>query len=178
MGLKQDYTVKPMKHHEARPFIARHHYSGGSSCFSSVTFGMFEKNTGALMGVAHWMPPARGVCVHFGRSDIYNLSRLVVHPSVPKNGASFLIGACMRQIKKSGKAGMLVTYADQAEGHTGAIYRATNWQYDGLTKPAWRWQDENGVMRSSLAHRVKDMKERGWVRSGPFHKHRFVYYIF
>ena len=163
---------------DARPFIAKHHYSGGSSCFSSVTFGMFEKSTGALMGVAHWMPPARGVCVHFGRSDIMNLSRLVVHPDVPKNGASFLLGACMRHIKKSGKAGMLVPYADQAEGHTGAIYRAPNWQYDGRTKPAGRGQEHTGVMRSSLAHRVEDMKRWGWVRSGPYHKHRFVYYIF
>ena len=69
---------------------------------------------------------------------------------------------------------MLVTYADQGQGHTGAIYRATNWQYDGLTKPAWRWENSSGEMRSSLAHRVSDMRAMGWKRSGPYAKHRFI----
>jgi len=177
MGLKQDYIVKPMKHRDARPFIARHHYSGGSSAFSQATFGMYEKASGDLVGVAHWMPPARGVCVHFGRSDIMALSRLVVHPDVPKNGASFLIGACMRFIKKNQLAGLLVTYADEGQGHTGAIYRATNWQYDGLTKPSYRWENASGVMRSALAYRVSEMKAMGWTRSGPYKKHRFIFHI-
>jgi len=175
VSLKKDFECGLVRLKDARAFIAAHHYAGGSSCFTALTVGLFRKSDGDLLGVAHWLPPARGVCVHFDQpaGGMLALSRLAIHPDVPKNGASYLIGWCIRHIKRNKPAiKMLVTYADQGQGHTGQIYRATNWTYDGLTKPAWRWV-RDGVMRSSLAHSVAEMKRRGFRKVGPFRKHRF-----
>lgn len=39
---------------------------------------------------------------------------------------------------------VLLTFADTALGHTGAIYRATNWECDGPVSAGDVWVDSNG----------------------------------
>jgi hypothetical protein len=62
------------------------------------------------------------------------LSRLAILPDVPANACSFLLARSRRLIDDKAWP-CLVTYADEWRGHTGAIYRADNWQYEGLTRP-------------------------------------------
>jgi hypothetical protein len=108
---------------------------------------------------------------------------------VPKNAASFLLGRAIRQIKRdpAKRWKHLVTFADTRMGHTGGIYRATNWTYDGLTRPYDVWVDKDGrqVTRprtggtggtrlGTRSATVEEMKAMGYIRIGKFPKHRFV----
>jgi hypothetical protein len=90
------------------------------------------------LGVAWWMPPTRAAAEANWEGDfreVLSLSRLVIVPDVPKNAASFLIGKSIHLIRKDGRFCCLLTYADTSQGHDGGIYRATNWEYMGLTTP-------------------------------------------
>lgn len=105
------------------------------------------------------------------------LSRLAVAPSVPKNGASFLIGRSIRLIRRDPRWHTLLTYADTAQGHTGAIYRATNWTYLGITAPGRRWVSHDGrkVAGKSTRNRTKaEMLALGHRQLPPSVKHKFV----
>lgn len=99
----------------------------------SVAFGMFD-NSGQLVGVVTYGVPAsstllKGVCGPEEASNVYELNRLWVDDSVPKNGESYLIGNTLSQLDRE----IVVSYADTSQGHTGIVYQATNWFYTGLS---------------------------------------------
>lgn len=80
-------------------------------------------------------------------------------------------------IKHEGRWKHLLTYADEGEGPTGAIYRADNWQYLGTTKPAFRYRGVDGVLmskkRGARTYSHKEMLSFGYTPEGPFAKHKF-----
>ena len=71
----------------------------------------------------------------------------------------------------------LVTYADTWQKHSGTIYKATNWEYLGLTKPNPVFQNEQGKMmgrkRASKNYTKKELIEMGFKEMGSFPKHKF-----
>jgi hypothetical protein len=165
-------------------FIREHHYSKGASNTQTYGHGLFRKgNPWELIGVTIWLPPTRVACESVNRSDwkkVISLTRLAVHPDVPKNAASYLIAASIRMIKEDGRFVSLVNYADESQGHSGAIYRATNWTYVGRTGPYPKWVDSNGkqVAQKSTVNRVKSkMIELGHTNIGTFFKHKFVIHL-
>jgi hypothetical protein len=132
-----------------------------------------------MVGAALWMPPTK-VCaqtVHPEWRRVLALSRLAVAPGEPQNAASILIGESVRRIRREGKWKALVTFADESQGHTGTIYRATNWTYIGRTAPEPRWEDAAGrqVARKATRSRTKaEMQALGYKMVGRFSKHKFV----
>jgi hypothetical protein len=105
------------------------------------------------------------------------LSRLAVAPTEPQNGASILIGESVRRIRRDGKWKALVTFADESQGHTGTIYRATNWRYIGRTKPYPRWEAPDGRQVAKKATRSRteeEMRSLGYRMVGRFSKHKFI----
>lgn len=153
---KKDWIVRPISVELGAEIVRQHHYSGSCSHTSVLTVGLYpvENPVFGLCGTSIWLPPPPGLCKKYGLtlSSMLTLSRLAICPSVPKNGASFLIGQSIRLIKKKlPHVKKLITYADTWQNHTGAIYRATNWTYDGLTQPALRWVDGTGKLVSKLS---------------------------
>ncbi len=57
------YQVRSVPLAEARPFIQRHHYAGGSANTAVFAHGLYRRPLGdcELLGVALWMPPTK-VC--------------------------------------------------------------------------------------------------------------------
>lgn len=107
-----------------------------------------------------------------------SLSRLAVAPTEPTNAESIFIGAMLRTLQHERRWVAAVTFADESQGHTGIIYRATNWRYLGRTKPEPRWVDETGRQVSRLAtksRRAKDMRERGYRMVGKYAKHKYIF---
>lgn len=178
-----DYEVRPISLAEGRAFIIQHHYSKGCSNTAVYVHGLFRKNDDALLGVAQWLPPTKVAAESVNKENwqrVLSLTRLAVHPDVPKNGATFLMGRSMRLIEQDQKWVSLVTYADEFMGHTGAIYRAANWQYVGLMKPNPRWEDENGrqVARKATKSRTNaEMEALGYRLVGAYRKHKFVKHL-
>lgn len=178
-----DYEVKPIHHWQAKRFIERYHYSGGCSNTAVYCHGLYHRDGINLLGVAMWLPPTRVAAESVNKGEwkrVLSLTRLAVHPLVPKNAASFLMSASMRLIRRDGRFCSLVTYADEARGHKGQIYRAANWQYVGRTGPYPRWVDASGrqVAQKATVNRVKaKMEELGHRKVGSFHKHKFVVHL-
>lgn len=135
--LKADeWVVHGVDASEARRLVREQHYGGDAPGVMSAIYrhGLFREGEwfGAeCLGVAVWIN-AVNLSKRFSvKGGPLMLTRLVVDPSVPTNGASFLLGRSMRLIDRE-RWPVLVTYADTGQGHTGAIYKATNWTLDGV----------------------------------------------
>lgn len=193
-----EWTVQKVQHSDVVTFMERNHYAGGAGNTSVFAHGL-RKAIGldlfgqqryhwTLFGAAIWLPPMRPAAGYVGRllevdpDRVLALSRLAVAEGVPTNGASFLLGGSIRAIRASGRWDALVTWADDRLGHTGAIYRATNWTYDGRTRTRRLWMDPHGQLRSDRTGRhfergtmtVEECLALGWTRTEPSYKHRFV----
>ena len=86
----------------------------------------------------------------------------------------------VRLIRKDGRFVSLVTYADESQGHTGAIYRASGWEYVGRTGPYPRWIDAAGrqVACKATVNRTKaQMEALGHRKVGAYFKHKFILHL-
>ena len=178
---KKDYEVYEVPFRVARSLVQNYHYSKGGSNTATYAHGLFRKGTIECLGVAWWIPPTKDCAINsYPGGDwkkVLSLSRLVVVPDVPQNGASFLMGKSIRMIEKDHRFECLVTYGDTWRGHTGAIYKATNWEYLGLTKHQPVWVDQTGRMVARKAgpktRNKQQMIDLGYSLLGSFPKHKY-----
>lgn len=167
----------------ARELVAAFHYARGGSNTAVYVHGLYRRVDSALCGVAWWLPPTRVACESVNRSDwtrVLALSRLVIAPGVPKNAASYLLGASVRRIRRDRRFVSLVTYADESQGHTGLVYRTANWHYVGRTGPYPRWVDARGCQVATKATKTRtsaEMQALGHRKDGSFYKHKFVLHL-
>jgi len=181
---KTEWFVDDISAKDARDFIVQHHYSKGASNTRVYSHGLFCRGNGILYGVAIWLPPTRVAAESVNKefwTKVLSLTRLACHPDAPKNAASFLLAASIKRIKRDGRFVSLVTYADDRMGHTGAIYRASNWLYAGKTRPTPAWVDPNTgkqVARKSTRSRTnQQMLDLGFKMIGSFSKHKYVFHF-
>ena len=180
---KSDWYVADAELADGQQLVAEHHYSRGGSNTRTHMHGLYRLSDGALCGVAWWLPPTRVAAESVNKDNwrrVVSLSRLVVSPGIPGNAASFLLARSIRLIQQEGKWASLVTYADESQGHTGTIYRATGWQYAGRTGPYPRWVDVDGRQVATLATKTRtraQMEALGYTCVGKFYKHKFVMHL-
>ena len=113
---------------EAIGLVIRHHYLRRAPRAVAVVGtwhddgGLFGDFGPAIAACFFSTPPARW------SEDVLELSRLVrCDVSVPLTG---LISATVKVCRAHG-ADLLVSYADQMQGHHGGIYQAASWTYAG-----------------------------------------------
>jgi len=114
------------------------------------------------------------------------LMRLVLLDEVPKNSESKFIAWCIRWLKKNTNLVGLISFADPKFGHSGIIYKASNWTYCGLQKQDRPRLIINGTeLHPRMAYNrhgtssVKQLKEMGLnIKMLPREpKHRYVYLL-
>lgn len=88
---------------------------------------------------------------------VCELRRFVLDDNLGKNSESRILGICLRWIKNNDKnIEIIVSYADPKYGHSGTIYKASNFKYLGLTKKDKGFLDpETGKIYHSRALRTK-----------------------
>lgn len=175
---RREWLVRPVPHRDALALIAEHHYAHGGPNTSVCALGLFHRDGSELLGAALWLPPiiaaARKVEPAAPHS-VLGLSRLVCAPAAPKNAASFLIGGSMPLLPD--RYQVLLTFADEAYGHVGGIYQATNWAYAGPTPPRPVWTLDGQVISPKRGPRTlsrQELLERGARLVGRSRKHRYV----
>ena len=162
----------------AQELVRKYHYSGGGSNTATYRHGLFHKGSEECLGVSWWIPPTKSAALATYPENwkgVLSLTRLAIAPEVPANAASFLLGASMRMINRE-LWPCLVTYADEMMGHTGAIYRATNWEYCGMTaKEATFFKDGRMIARKAgpRTRTHQEMYNLGCELIGKFAKHKF-----
>lgn len=177
-----EYEVKPVEQVIAEDLIEKYHYARGGSNTRVFRHGLFKRGEPLnCLGIAWWIPPTKSCAQSSYDGDwrkVLMLSRFGLVPGMPKNAASFLLGRSIRLIESDGRWDCLLTYADEAQGHNGGIYKATNWEYVGQTNPEPMWiepQSGRMVHRKAGSHTrtAKEMSELGYEHRGNFRKHKF-----
>ncbi len=115
---------------EARPWILNRHYAK-RMCPISYAFGIYEEEN--MIGVVTYGTPLSstlrdGVCGKEWSKNVLELNRLCCDNK--KNVASMLVGRSLNMLPKPS---IIVSYADQGQGHVGYVYQATNFIYTGLS---------------------------------------------
>jgi len=177
---RAEYEVRPTDRASAIALVTQYHYAKGGPNTGVAFDGLYLRGSHRILGVAWWLPPTKVAAqtVHEDWRRVLCLTRLVVLDEVPQNGASFLLAASIRRLRKGGYWKALVTYADEGQGHTGAIYRATNWVYRGTRPGDPVWLDRAGrqVSRKSgpRSRTSAEMLALGYVNTGRTRKHKFT----
>jgi hypothetical protein len=179
---KGEWEVRPVSISVARELVEKYHYARGASNTRTYLHGLFR--TGAFwesdcLGVAWWIPPTRGAAEATYPENwqgVLALSRLVVAPGVPKNACTFLLSRSVKLIPAK-EWPCLVTYADDWRGHTGTIYRASNWDYAGKTGAEETYTIDGVMTARKAGGRTRtraEMVALGARCEGRHQKHKYV----
>jgi hypothetical protein len=185
--LRGEWEVGKCSFELAKQLTRRFHYSKGGSNTRVLVCGLWRKGEWMdcdAYGVTWWIPPTKDAGAFIypeNPQGVLSLSRVVVIPGAPKNSCSFLIRHSMRFIDRQ-RWPVLVTYADEWQGHDGGIYRAladAGWREDGYTKPERTYVDQHGRMvsrkRGPRTYSHKEMVAQGYRFVGKFRRKRFVH---
>lgn len=167
--------VKLVDRKDIRDFIETNHYSGNiNGCITDYCFALFHEDK--MIGAMFYGKMAMaGQWKRFGscESEVIELRRLCCIDDTPKNTESYFIGNTLRWLKKNTDISVVVSYADAEYGHTGTIYKASNFAMNGFRKGAKvilyngkHYHDKTirtkykGELKP-YAKRIKDALERG-----------------
>lgn len=179
---RDEWRIEPTNHAMAVNMVTKYHYAKQGSPIAQYAFGLFLRGDWTCYGVSWWIPAALGSVRRYNpgkESTSLVLHRLVIHPLVPTNGASYLLGRSIRLIKQDGRFDFLITYADTWREHTGAIYKATNWEYRGLSDPTEAWVKGGKLLtrrggRQGKAMLNSDLMAAGYQSVGRYAKHVYT----
>jgi hypothetical protein len=157
------------------------------------SYGFLLRHEGEVIGAAFFGRLAMaGQWKRFGQNeaDVIELRRLCCVDETPKNTESFFIGAMLRWLKKHTPHRTVVSYADQEHGHTGVIYKASNFKYLGHKKGAKVIEHEGrtyhdktirttykGVLKPFAARLAEALKEGKAFYRATAGKHTYVYQL-
>ena len=152
----KDFEVKLITRKDVQDFIEKWHYSQSINGLRvSHVFGLFCDDE--LIGPMIYGPLGMAnTWKKYGETenDVIELRRLCCIDNTPKCTESYFIGKTQRWLKKNTNHKIIVSYADAHYNHTGIIYRATNFQYEGLTSKG-RVIDYDGRTYHDKAIRTK-----------------------
>ena len=133
----------------------------------------------SITGTMIFALPPRETAKRYSVVCCWELARLYLIDEEPKNTESWFISQGIKWIKRNRpQVEALVSYADPSAGHSGIIYRASNWISDGRT------DQERKTPRFDYCYNGKHYSRRGHVPSGVvpsriprISKYRFVYWM-
>lgn len=129
------FFIKEVSKLTASRFFKKWHYLGNSGFISTVNYGAYYD--GFLVGsISYGAPNATELEGYFNRHTQYGwweIKRLAMTDSCPKNSESRFIGISIKLLRKKYDVLGIVTLADDGVGHKGIIYRASGFKYLGLT---------------------------------------------
>lgn len=201
-------SVAPIAKSIAKDMIIKKHYTHAwTMCrYSLGIYHQLEEkdvfgNDQKLVGVAVYGFPvgaraSTSVCEGLTKDNILELTRLYVDDGYGSNIESCALGKTFQWIKQNDKnIKVLLSYADNGQGHLGGIYKATNWLYQGLntdialmpnygislTKDPYDWIHSRTVFNKwgsgNLEHLKREIGKDGykefWRREEP-PKHRYI----
>ena len=161
---------RPIEHITAMIAYKSWHYLGDTDFISQINFGCYWN--GLIQGAISYGPPnAKDLKGYWNRNTQrgwMEIKRLVMSPLCPKNSESRFIGYTVRQIKKTVGINGIVTYADSLQGHSGIIYKASGFNYIGLTKKKMDFFVDGKIQQRGKTKGIKGK----WIERS--RKHLFI----
>ena len=126
----KDFIVRQVERNDIKAFMENYHYSHNiNGVISDYCFALFDKETligamilGRLAMRNQWKKYADK------EEDVIELRRLVCVDDTPKNTESYFIGHVLRWLKKNTKFKKVLSYSDLTHGHSGVVYKASNFK--------------------------------------------------
>jgi hypothetical protein len=155
----KSFTVDQVKFKTIRDFIEKWHYSKtvkGLHC--TLYFGLFSEGNliGAMMYGKLAMPGVSKKYVE-NEDELIELRRLCCIDKTPRNTESYFVGKTIKWIKRNTKIKKIISYADPHYGHQGVIYKASNFEYLGITSPGRFIVDKDGCRKHDKTIRNSDV---------------------
>lgn len=208
-------SVREISKSIAKVMIEKNHYSHKwTSCKHALGIfhtentpnAFFEGVNEKLIGcIIYGSPVGReavsSISDNIKTNEVLELTRLWIADNYGKNIESYSISQSFRWLKANdANIKVLISYADPEYGHSGGIYRATNWKYQGRGKLTsdhtvdykdkgnysirltengkWIHSRTVGVMYGSraLANLKKEIGHTFWKKLEPT-KHRYIYFL-
>lgn len=127
-----NYLITEINRKEAQVFLVKYHYSKSiNGVIADKIFGLFEGDN--LIGVALFGRMAMaGQWKKFStdKDKVLELRRFALSQNLYNQGSWFL-SRCLKLLKER----IIVSYSDMEYGHTGALYKATNFKLVSTPKP-------------------------------------------
>lgn len=154
----RDLVVRPCTLLEVRGFVEQRHYSHSVNGVK-ITQCFRVDCTGVLVGAVVFGAMSTTAWKRFGATEqeVLELRRLVLVDEAERNSESRVIGFCLRWLRRhTPEVAVIVSYADPAHGHSGVIYRASNFEYVGTSAADKGFRDPTtGKVYHSRALRTK-----------------------
>ena len=192
----KEFTVEEVNRKSIVKFIEKHHYSHNVNGVQSLYhYGLYKegnfglpKMIGAMMYAYPSMPATAAKYNPINPTKCLELRRLVCIDDTPKNTESYFIGQTFKMLKRDTDMEVVVSFADQHHGHTGVIYKATNFEYLGETARGRVLMVDGKEMHSRSLNQLdrpygRELNRRYkagdenifWKKTKP--KHIYVYYL-
>tara|TARA_R110000851_G_scaffold308635_1_gene467608 strand:- start:619 stop:1260 length:642 start_codon:yes stop_codon:yes gene_type:complete len=192
----KNFTVEEVTRKSIVSFIEKHHYSHNVNGVQSLYhYGLYTegnfgipKMIGAMMYAYPSMPATAAKYNPINPDKCLELRRLVCIDDTPKNTESYFIGQTFKLLKRDTDKEVVVSFADQHHGHTGVIYKASNFDYLGETKPGRILMVDGKEMHSRSLNQLdrpygRELNRRYkagdknifWKNTKP--KHIYTYYL-
>jgi hypothetical protein len=142
MNLNLDWAT-----HQAASFAVEHwHYSKTMPKYKTVKIGVWEDNQfkGCIV-FSRGATPTLLSPYGLQMTDGCELSRVALRDH--KTPVSRIVSIAVKILRRSNpRLRLIVSFADPARGHLGAIYQAGNWIYTGQTSRSKVYQDQTGKL--------------------------------
>lgn len=174
----------------AREYIATFHYSKTFPDSTLYTYGGYLN--GKLIGVVCYgmgcgKAQYTSIIPTIKNGEYCELTRLWCANNMPRNTESKLISGSLKLLPKEIK--LVVSFADEMQGHCGIIYQATNWYYLGVNGGGKMLVQKDGIKKhtrllsiyrkrhpeyENLSNdELMELLGYKWCESGK--KHRYIY---
>lgn len=186
----KEMIVKEVSCDFARDYIATFHYSKTMPDSSKYIYAGYlnGKLCGIIVyGMGCGKNQYTALIPDIKNGTYVELTRLWCVNSMPKNTESKLISESLKMLPKEIK--LIISFADEAQGHCGIIYQATNWYYLGQNGGGKMLLTESGVKKHTRLlgiYRMRHpeykeytneelMEKLGYTYTESGRKHRYVY---
>jgi len=174
-------SIRQIDKPTAKKMVVKYHYSKlWTKC--SVALGLFidtgkehsffDEQEEKMIGVIVYGDPigrltGQSISDEIKRTEVLELTRLFIHDGYGSNIESWFISQSFNWLRKNkSEIKALVSYASPVEGHSGTIYQATNWIYQGNNNRLMRKLDYHlhyqidGYMEELFFHITKQTTQR------------------
>lgn len=175
-----DLEIKMPDTNDLRQFLDLYHYIGKGR--GGCSFGAYHDHK--LVAAIVISPPLRqNIAQQFNVKRMVELSRLCMHPIYHKpNFGSWFISRVMKMLDVD----VVIAYADTTVGHTGAVYKASNFKFHHTVHADYWYVDNKGwvMHKKTLYNKARQMKlteadfasKFGFVKKYGGEKLCFAYY--
>lgn len=179
----KDINIRKSAPKEYKLLLSKYHYLPNAGR-GGIAYGAYLKDE--LIAVCVFSPPPRH---NLPYNKACEISRLCIHPYYQKkNFGSWFLSKCLKIIRKYNKYNIVLAYSDITFNHTGTIYKASNFKYDGDTNPDYWYVSKDGwvMHKKTLYNRAVKMKmkekdyadKHGYKKVWGDRKLRYIYCLY